>query len=994
MLPKLKLALCFSTLLLASSCNFGHAQDPQASKDDAAPTNKPTAAQIQSAIELLGSRDFSQRESARDRLWHLGDAAREALETAADSDNLEVAFRAKKLLEQLELGIRPDTSMEHINLIKRYFKGSSEEKRQVADALLKQENIDLVLKLIKLEKNKLQKDVVANAILDRSSSLATKLINANKFETAEELLQLGIGRERDVKGALTKEYAIFLAIQNRLDERIKIASEMLADFDETTENKSTQYEQLQNRLMLGRLLFYNGEIKEAADHATAMIEWEKSTEHPILLESAKTLRKSCETKTHNWQALASRPFYEGVCKLGLLAVFYRCDGDTEKFQATLKEILDDHKPSFARGEALMLSRQWEQAIENFAATSQLYKAVELSRLLCEHESGLKLVGLGNPRGRSAAWFNESMTAVETRALREANAKAKEGAAIKKAVEEDEEKETGNDAQAPMKEQVAVDEPDYLFAKDKLSQIRVALQVADTLCEFGETNEATILLNEIAKSDFSKQGLGPLYPRLLRIERDRSRNSLLETHLVHYFQKYPYQEKAWQESLPSSGIRDAAKAAGVWMKVLAENEKLQGTDVNREHVGKILRLYSTNRFPLVQKPEMKSLAEQYISWQDRSNIKNEALAINLAHLARLCDQHGHPEMAIGYFKNAVTAHRARKNFLNLADQLRKMERWEEASLTYELMYQANMSLRMERLLAGYCEIKAGEELIAQNSDSDQKDPALARQANTMIEHGKQTMQLADLSLLYDTRNRLSIARAFADRDLKELRLVQLHRIIDFQNARPINFVAGGTLASLDDEMDIGERLFLVDIGQACINHPSSWYQFTNGYTQTGANNEHMRARHYLEQNDIPSAIASAEDCRIAGPLNAKYAAKLVKEFEKAGEAEAAGMIFQSYFDFIESKAKKYPKSRQFALSLCKLCHLSDRELERGLEFANAAAALPIKTADVYLSLAQVHFALGNKAKADDALEQAFELAPNSEELKKAKEKFKGQQSDLE
>ncbi|MFK7769677.1 MAG: tetratricopeptide repeat protein [Mariniblastus sp.] len=747
---------------------------------------------------------------------------------------------------------------------------------------------------------------------------------------------------------------------------------------------------MKNRLLLGRLLFYDGKVKEAAGHASAIVA-QKKVSAPTLEESAKTLLKSCETKSHDWEALATRPFYKDVCKLGLLAVYYRNAGNQEKFESTIQEILKDNKPSYNRGEALMLSRQWDKAIENFSENS-LHRFVHLSQLLGKHESALKLIGLENPNGRSAAWYQESLLAVESLALPTMEKRSMRRPSIKILPRRKDKDSKPDDGDEKIKPAILVDLPDYQFEKTKREQLLLAVQVADLLCEIGEDEEAISLLTAIGKTEFSKQDHQTCFPRILRVERDRELYSQLEKHLVEYLQKYEMHEKAWREVLPKEGVAGAASAAVVWLKVLSEREKTQKSEINVEHVRRVVRLYSTNRFPFISEPELESLAKKFVT----SVHVTKSPADNLTHLARLCNHHGHSEMALKYFKSALSFKSSYSNRLNVADQYRRMEQWEDARKAYTKTVISNPESVTARMLAGYCDIQAGKATLAQLDGESDPAPRLesnnnVKAAKKMIQRGEEAMRWADLSLLYDTSRRYALSNDFNTRGLEDLRVEQLHRIVDFQNARPIYFVAGGSLAFNDETMPLDERLFLVSIGQACINHPSSWYEFMDGYTAAGSNNELLRTQYRIEQNNISGALDAARDCHNASPYDVKKAFELVEAFEKAGETDAADEVFKNYFDFMEASTKQYPKSFFFHHCLASLCLMCERELEEGLKFAKLAVTMPCKQAAVHLTLAQLHFALGNKSKANDALKVAIELTPNSKEVNEAKKKFAGQGS---
>ena len=62
---------------------------------------------IAEAVERLGSDTYQVREHASDFLWREGESARDALTEATRSNDREVVFRAKELLERLDAGCGP-----------------------------------------------------------------------------------------------------------------------------------------------------------------------------------------------------------------------------------------------------------------------------------------------------------------------------------------------------------------------------------------------------------------------------------------------------------------------------------------------------------------------------------------------------------------------------------------------------------------------------------------------------------------------------------------------------------------------------------------------------------------------------------------------------------------------------------------------------------------------------------------------------------------------
>jgi tetratricopeptide (TPR) repeat protein len=98
------------------------AGDPAARADEA----------VARAIEQLGAAKHADRERAQQFLWQAGEAARPALEQAARSPDPEISQRARTLLADIEMGIRPDTPAEIRRLIRQFHEAEEDEGRQAA----------------------------------------------------------------------------------------------------------------------------------------------------------------------------------------------------------------------------------------------------------------------------------------------------------------------------------------------------------------------------------------------------------------------------------------------------------------------------------------------------------------------------------------------------------------------------------------------------------------------------------------------------------------------------------------------------------------------------------------------------------------------------------------------------------------------------------------------------------------------------------------------
>lgn len=80
----------------------------------------------------LGAEAFGEREAARQELWRQGLESDEALRKYAASDDPEIAWRARQILQLLELKLGPDTSPQIIKLVESFLQAKTVSARESA----------------------------------------------------------------------------------------------------------------------------------------------------------------------------------------------------------------------------------------------------------------------------------------------------------------------------------------------------------------------------------------------------------------------------------------------------------------------------------------------------------------------------------------------------------------------------------------------------------------------------------------------------------------------------------------------------------------------------------------------------------------------------------------------------------------------------------------------------------------------------------------------
>src|SRR5262245_97638 len=87
---------------------------------DTPPAPQPTPAEIEQLVRPLGDKRFPTREQAAKKLWQIGAAAEPVLRRAVKDPDVEIAERARSLLDKFAWGIFPDTPEKVVAELERY----------------------------------------------------------------------------------------------------------------------------------------------------------------------------------------------------------------------------------------------------------------------------------------------------------------------------------------------------------------------------------------------------------------------------------------------------------------------------------------------------------------------------------------------------------------------------------------------------------------------------------------------------------------------------------------------------------------------------------------------------------------------------------------------------------------------------------------------------------------------------------------------------------
>jgi tetratricopeptide (TPR) repeat protein len=298
----------------------------------AAPPADPTPGQIRRWIEELGDDSFAAREAAMKKLAGAGATAETPLQAALRNPDVEIARRAKTLLEQFRWGIYPDTPPSVVKLIRSYQSAASSEKRDLVQKLLASgpHGCKAMTKIARYEEDPQVRKVVFADIAASMGKVAPVLIDEQNRPALEGLLEVALSG--DVRTG-APNYAAYYLLTNQLPARI---AEWEARAKKATVAKAENE-------VLAYLYRANGDLARARK---AAIDAERNDLLLAILYEAA-----------DWKALASRPDLidseSEPTQIGYWTAFARLSGDRKKSLEFLVETKKRAEP-FARRHAHVL----------------------------------------------------------------------------------------------------------------------------------------------------------------------------------------------------------------------------------------------------------------------------------------------------------------------------------------------------------------------------------------------------------------------------------------------------------------------------------------------------------------------------------------------------------------------------------------------------------------------------------------------------------------
>jgi tetratricopeptide (TPR) repeat protein len=332
-----------------------------------APATQP---QFAGEIADLADPDVAVRERASRVLWLAGSAAEPALRQAANSEDPEVARRARGLLAKIEFGLSPDTPSEIFEWIEQYHAANPIIKHIPINRLANHgpRGLRVLVHLRRHERDPQLRQELFRAIGSHPHEGAGALLADGDGPAAAEMLETASSESEQA----ARDWAAYLLIRGGLDGQIDaLRTKMESNVDYSAASRLTWL------------------TRARGDLAAARAAAEKAAD-PHLVDSILIEQR-------DWKQLASR-YHERAGNsaeaLGFAASFCRLAGDAaglDRAAAAIRTYSDQHEAEHHKcAEALFLNDRPDEAVAILLAQKDYLLAMDflLPRLRCKEALAL------------------------------------------------------------------------------------------------------------------------------------------------------------------------------------------------------------------------------------------------------------------------------------------------------------------------------------------------------------------------------------------------------------------------------------------------------------------------------------------------------------------------------------------------------------------------------------------------------------------------------
>ena len=288
-----------------------------------------------------------------------------------------------------------------------------------------------------------------------------------------------------------------------------------------------------------------------------------------------------------------------------------------------------------------------------------------------------------------------------------------------------------------------------------------------------------------------------------------------------------------------------------------------------------------------------------------------------------------------------------------DWLFAAERWTDAAAQYGRAVAANQGNPFPWFMQGTALIRSGQ-----------------------AEAGRKLVQTANLMCL-DSPSRYQLANLLQDRNLREEAREQWQLLQKTGNPEDQYVtIANQHLGNLISDK---EPLTAADHWDQLRFHvlkPTTNLTEQAGYLDIAHSLHRTRARGLLLKEDRKAAFELLALCEQLQPGEIKLVEEFFPLFKKQGLPEEADKLFENSFRIYHGLAKEYPDSANFHNQAAWVAAICVRRLDEALLLAERAVKLAPESPSYLDTLAEVHFARGNRELALEWAHKAAALDPGA------------------
>jgi tetratricopeptide (TPR) repeat protein len=161
----------------------------------------------------------------------------------------------------------------------------------------------------------------------------------------------------------------------------------------------------------------------------------------------------------------------------------------------------------------------------------------------------------------------------------------------------------------------------------------------------------------------------------------------------------------------------------------------------------------------------------------------------------------------------------------------------------------------------------------------------------------------------------------------------------------------------------------------------------GYLDLGATIHRMRVKHLLAAGDKAGAVTELKHCEQLLPGSIKLVEELLPLLRKAELTDEADDLVENCFQVYAQAVQQFPESANLHNQAAWVAAIAGHRLDDALPLAEEAVRLAPENAAYADTLAEVHFARGDRDKAIEWSRRSLALDPDSKLHAERLESFK-------